>query len=66
MKAVILAEREAEHHTEARRAAYAGPILSRPSLKQLTFNQKVADKYNELISIEMELRNIFMTKNYNR
>ena len=41
----------------------ASPGTFRQPLKQPTFNWKVADKYSELINFEMELNNIFMTKN---
>ena len=35
---------------------------SGPSLMQLTFDWKAIDYYNELLSFEMEVKSIFMTK----
>ena len=37
---------------------------SRPVLKLPTFNWKAQDEYGELLNFEMEVKNIFMSKNY--
>ena len=35
------------------------------NLRQLTFNWKLQEKYNELNTLKIEVRNTFLMKNYN-
>ena len=63
-KMEILIVRETEVLTKVRKVMHAAPRVSRPSLKQPTFNWKVTDKYDELIIFEMDVRNIFMMDSY--
>ena len=39
--------------------------MDRPTLKQLIFDWKIPDNYHKLCNFEKEIKNIFMTKNYN-
>ena len=48
IKGVIMAVRETEGPTKSRRAMQAVPRAGGPKIRQLTFNWKAQDKYNEL------------------
>ena len=48
---------------ETRRVVHAAPRSSKPSLKQPTFNWKVADKYNELFNFETEVGTFRISNN---
>ena len=57
--------REAEGSSKCRRAVQAGPRVPGPTLRQLIFNWKAQDKYNEFYNFKIEVRNISLTNGYN-
>ena len=40
------------------------PSSGDPALRQSPFDWKITDKYQGLCSVEIEIKNIFMTNNY--
>ena len=62
-KAAIMAVGEAEVSAKSRRPAHAVLRASGPALKKLTFEWKAQDKYNELCSIKITIRNTFLMNN---
>ena len=64
-RAAIMAVREADNPVN-----YAGQVhtMSRsngPVLRHPVFDWKATDKYQELCNFEIEVKNIFITNNYN-
>ena len=63
-KAAIITIREADNLINNARSIHTMPRSGIPVLRQPTW--KVAKKYQELCNFEIEVKNIFMTNNYNR
>ena len=51
-------------YSTKRNAAISGPKAGGPQLKQLIFDWSAQDKYNKLKHLKLEVRNVFMTINY--
>ena len=50
---------------KACRLVHAVPRAGNPALKWSTFDWKVENKYQEMCSFEIEIKNIFLTNSYN-
>ena len=64
-KAVLMVVREAETLAGNARPIQKVPRMGGPALKQPTFDWKIPDKYHELCNFKIEIKNIFLTNNYN-
>ena len=64
-KTVTMAIIEANNPISNTRPVHATPRSGGPTQKHLTFEWKLADKYQELCNFKIEVKNIFMTKSYN-
>ena len=60
MQTVIEAAK-AKDLTKSGRPVHTAPRASLPVMRQLTFDWKMQDKYNELNNFNIEVGNIFMT-----
>ena len=60
-----MAIREADNPVSKARPVQAVLKSDSPALKLTTFDWKWADKYQELCNFEIEVKNTFMTDNYN-
>ena len=64
-KAAIMAVKEIENPVNATRLVQIMPKTGGPTLKQQTFNCKVANKYQGPQDIKKKVKNIFMTNSIN-
>ena len=65
VKAAIMAIRGVENTVNNARPMHTMPRLIGPVLKQPTFAWKATDKYKELCNFELDVKNTFITNNYN-
>ena len=56
--------RETEGPTKSRRTVQVMTRASWQTLRQLIFNWKIQDRYNELNNCKIEVRNIFLMNSY--
>ena len=63
-KAAIMTVREADNLVSNARPLHTTPRLGSPALRQQMFDWKARDKYQELCNFPLEVKNIFMTNNY--
>ena len=62
--AVVMAVREVDNPVSTTRSMHKMPRSSRPAPRQPTLDWKAEDK-QELYNIDIMVKNIFMTNNYN-
>ena len=63
-KAAIMAVGVADNPDNNARPIHSMPRSGVPVLRQSTFDGKVADKYQDMFKLEMEVNNIFITNIY--
>ena len=64
-KAAIMEVREADNLVNSSRPIHPMPTLWGSVVRQLMFDWKVADKWQDLCNFEIGVKNISMTNNYN-
>ena len=64
-KAAIMALREADNQVNNARTIHTNSRSEIQALRQSTFCWKVDNEYHEMCNFEMEVKNIFMTNDYN-
>ena len=65
VKAAIIAGREADNLNSNAKPMHAILRSGSPALRQLALEWKVTDKYQELCHFKVEVKDIYMTDNYN-